>query len=205
MNNRNIQYNKDQQIEQRVAAILDSFYTSRNIQFERVKDKERQVKGIDLILTTKSGKTINIDEKCKYYGLQNNKILESYSFEINRKCRDGIRRNGWFIDNAMMTDFYCYIFPQFEDPNDFSSRIKQPLKVELFSKKDIYEIIQAETTLAKIEQEANYMAMTTQRISRFKNFILYKTPAYKLSEEPINLLLSREIISKTKNFKLFYT
>jgi len=35
-----------------------------------VADKKRQVKGIDLILFGKSGKSIKIDEKAKYKGLQ---------------------------------------------------------------------------------------------------------------------------------------
>ena len=192
----------DSEIERCTSQLLDEYYTKRGIQFERVTDKQRQVKGIDVILTTKSGKSINVDEKAKYKGLQEEGAqLKSYSFEISRRCTDGEYRIGWFVSKESKTDYYCYAFPKLD--SKFTC-IKPNMQVDMFSKKDIIEIIQQETTLEHVEQVAAQMAMTNARLEKFTNFVLYKTPSYKLPEEPINILIAREYIENTPHFRRFY-
>ena len=194
------QRQKDCSIEQKTSKLLDQYYTKNGIKFERVTDKARQVKGIDLILFGKSGKSIKIDEKAKYRGLQSEGAqLKSYSFEVSRLCADGKRRDGWFIDKNIETDFYCYAFPKLDGDS-----IKPKMQVDLFSKKDIIAIIEKETTLSYIEQAAFMMSIRGTRLLPFKNFALYKTPANKLPEEPINIVMSRELIEKTPHFRRFY-
>lgn len=193
----------DQMVEQRVAQRLDRYYTDHGIKFERVNDA-RQFKGIDIILFTPKG-NINIDEKAKYRGLQTEDAkFNSYSFEVSRICRDGIRRNGWFMDYKSETDYYCYSFPKFEQPEDFTSAIKPDMEVVMINKKSIVDIIEQETSLGMIEQFAQRMADEDIKMDEFNNFVLYKTPSYKLPEEPINILMKPEIIASTKNFRRFY-
>lgn len=187
-------------VEQLAAKSIDEYYTKLGIKFERVTDKCRQVKGIDIILLAKSGKRINIDEKAKYKGLQEEGAqLNSYSFEVTRLCADGKRRIGWFIDKRNETDYYCYLFPKLDGQN-----IKPNMQVDMFSKKDIISIVEQETTLDYIEQAAYMMDVKGTKLTKFKNFALYKTPYYKLPEEPINIVMSRELIEKTPHFKRFY-
>ena len=194
------QRQKDCSVEQKTSKILDQYYTKQGIKFERVTDKERQIKGIDLILFGKSGKSIKIDEKAKYRGLQKEGAqLNSYSFEVTRLCSDGVRRDGWFIDKKIETDYYCYAFPKLDNGS-----IKPKMQVDLFSKKDIIAIIEKETTLSYIEQAAHMMDVKGTRLIPFKNFALYRTPAAKLPEEPINIVMSRELIEKTPHFRRFY-
>lgn len=196
------QRQQDCSVEQMTSELIDQYYTNHGIKFERVSDKERQIKGIDLILFSKSGRSIKIDEKAKYRGLQKEGAqLNSYSFEVTRLCADGKRRNGWFIDKNNETDFYCYAFPKLDESYSY---IKPRMKVELFSKKDIVAIIEQETTLDYIEQVALMMDIKGTKLTKFKNFALYRTPAYKLPEEPINIVMSRELIEKTPHFKHFY-
>ena len=130
--------------------------------------------------------------------------MNSYSFEVSRLCKDGNYHNGWFIDPKNETDYYCYAFPKFENPEDVNSSIKSKMQVELFSKKDIIKIVEQETTLDYIEQTAYMMSIKDTRIVKFKNFVLYKTPSYKLPESPINILLARELVTNTPHFKRFY-
>lgn len=194
------QRQQDCLVEQQTSKVLDQYYTNHGIKFERVTDKERQIKGIDLILFGKSGKSIKIDEKAKYKGLQKEGAqLPSYSFEVTRLCADGNRRIGWFINKKIETDFYCYAFPKLDN-----GTIKPKMQVDLFSKKDIIAIIEQETTLDYIEQAALMMDIKGTKLVKFKNFALYKTPAYRLPEEPINIVMSRELIEKTPHFRRFY-
>lgn len=118
---------------------------------------------------------------------------------MTRLCADGKRRNGWFIDKKIETDYYCYAFPKLDGEN-----IKPKMQVDLFSKKDIIAIIEQETTLDYIEQVAHMMDVNGTKLTKFKNFALYRTPSYKLPEEPINIIMSRELIEKTPHFKRFY-
>jgi len=125
--------------------------------------------------------------------------LPSYSFEVSRLCADGKRRIGWFIDKKIETDFYCYAFPKLDN-----GTIKPKMQVDLFSKKDIIAIIEQETTLGYIEQAAFMMDVKGTKLVKFKNFALYRTPTYRLPEEPINIVMSRELIEKTPHFRRFY-
>lgn len=125
--------------------------------------------------------------------------MNSYSFEVTRLCADGKRRIGWFIDSKIETDYYCYTFPKID-----GSTIKPKMQVDLFSKKDIIKIIEQETTLDYIEQAAHMMEVKGTLLTKFNNFALYKTPSYKLPEEPINIVMSRELIEKTPHFRRFY-
>ena len=194
------QRQQDCSVEQMASKVLDQYYTRQGIRFERVTDKERQIKGIDLILFSKSGRSIKIDEKAKYRGLQTEGAqLNSYSFEVTRLCADMKRRIGWFVDKKIETDYYCYVFPKL-----YNGNIKKNMQVDLFSKKDIIAIIQQETTLDYIEQVAHMMDVKGTKLTKFKNFALYRTPAYKLPEEPINIVMSRELIEKTPHFIRFY-
>ena len=191
-------------VETAAAKRIDSFYAARGVRFERVKDRARQFKGIDIILFGKN-RQIKIDEKAKYRGLQEDGAkLKSYSFEVSRLCKDGEYHNGWFIDPDIETDYYCYIFPKLNDSENAMNGLKPNMQMELFSKQDIVDLITKETTLSYIEQVAHLMSVKDTRIVKFKNFVLYKTPAYKLPESPINILISSEVIESTPHFKRFY-
>lgn len=130
--------------------------------------------------------------------------MKSYSFEVSRLCKDGEYHNGWFIDPDIETDYYCYIFPKLNDSENAMNGLKPNMQMELFSKQDIVDLITKETTLSYIEQVAHLMSVKDTRIVKFKNFVLYKTPAYKLPESPINILISNEVIESTPHFKRFY-
>ena len=191
-------------VETAAAKRIDSFYAARGVRFERVKDRARQFKGIDIILFGKN-RQIKIDEKAKYRGLQEDGAkLKSYSFEVSRLCKDGEYRNGWFIDSNIETDYYCYIFPKLKDSENATHGLKPKMQMELFSKQDIVDLITKETTLSYIEQVAHLMSVKDTRLVKFNNFVLYKTPAYKLPESPINILISSEVIESTPHFKRFY-
>ena len=72
-------------------------------------DRERQFRGVDYVIWTKDGRAVNVDVKAKFHDLQDGKQFPStVSFEIDRTCRDGERRVGWFADPRSLTELYIY-------------------------------------------------------------------------------------------------
>lgn len=195
MTNREI----DIMVEKKVSKLLDNYYIRNNIPFKRVTDFHQQIQGIDIILY-KNNKEIYIDEKAKFRGIQD-KELQNYSFEVSRLCRDNQRRIGWLLDNSMKTDYYCYIFPKFTNPNDYTSKIKNDMKIEFFAKNDILKIVKAETSIEEIIKTSNDMLKLNQKLVPFKNFALFISDSFQ--EKPCNILISRDKIRDTDHFKEF--
>jgi hypothetical protein len=196
-----MKYNRtrDVIVEKLVAQKIDEYYKNRGIKFERIVDRKMQYAGVDLILYGKNDKKFNIDEKAKYHNLENGEILKNYSFEVNRLCRDGIRRLGWLVNKNSSTDIYCYAFPKFDEDGN----IKEKMLVELFSKHEILNFIKNEISIETLIDISFDMADNDIRIHHFNNFILYKTPKNKLIEEPVNVLIKREILLNLKSYKSF--
>lgn len=93
-----------------VADFLDDyFYTPEGVLFERVSDMNLQMKGIDVIVTSPSGKKINIDEKAQLTKL--GCPTPSFSFELSY-LKNNLRKTGWFYDKNNLTDFYLLFYPK---------------------------------------------------------------------------------------------
>lgn len=50
----------------------------------------------------------NFDEKAKIRGCLNS-VYQYPSFELEMTSRGGTRREGWFVSDAISTDYYAYI------------------------------------------------------------------------------------------------
>lgn len=82
---------------------LDNYYRGKFkniVRIERVYDKERQLKGIDVVIHFLNGHSINIDEKIRR-GEWNDIVIEVYS-DKNKK------KKGWIFGKH--TDYICYYF-----------------------------------------------------------------------------------------------
>ena len=175
------------------------------MKFERVTDKARQIRGVDVVLKGKDGTLrVNVDEKAKYWNLQHGEELKNYSFEINRICRDGERRLGWFADSRNITDYYCFAFPKFEDPDDPRSPVKPGMRFEMFRKSDVIGMILKESSMQEITDRAWQMVAEDRSMVRFGGFVLWKTPFDEKPEAPVNLLIKKELVYAMPNFRALY-
>lgn len=83
--------------------LQQNYYPHMGDSFEVVKDRERQLKGIDVILN-KKGEEILIDEKStRYYGEDH---IPSYFFELSLLDEHFNRRVGWFNDPNKINTHY---------------------------------------------------------------------------------------------------
>ena len=149
------------------------------------------------------GRSLNFDEKAKWRRLQDGAPLKSYSFEVSRTCRDGVRRAGWFTDPRSLTDYYCWAFPLFVDPEDPEKGIRPDMRVELFAKRDVLALVEAEIPQGRLMTLADGMYAEDRQLLRFQRFALYKTPRERLQEEPVNVLIYRDVVAATPRFREF--
>ena len=80
-----------------------NYYPKMGNSFEVVKDKERQLKGIDVILN-RNGEEILIDEKSTRYWDKDH--IPSYFFELSLLDENFNRRVGWFNDTTKINTHY---------------------------------------------------------------------------------------------------
>lgn len=102
--------------EQKLARFMDKYFYSKlhgtngeKYFFERKRDWESQMKGIDICLSV-GDKEFLIDEKATLY--YSNAMIPTFAFEIN--SLQGNQDNlieGWFINDDLLTEYYMLIWP----------------------------------------------------------------------------------------------
>ena len=99
----------DSNVEREIAKFLDeNLYSNKELfkEFVRTDDKDEQIKGSDLILSTSDGKLdrVVVDEKVAARFANTN--LNSFALELSFIGRDGKRKCGWFTDSMKKTEYY---------------------------------------------------------------------------------------------------
>ena len=98
----------DEHCEKVMAQFLDEHFY-KNIGYtwrERVTDRERQVKGLDVILK-RDGKVYNIDEKA---AIRYTNGLNTFALELSFLNRKGNRVDGWLIDEKKVNDYFVFVW-----------------------------------------------------------------------------------------------
>lgn len=98
----------DEHCEKVMAQFLDEhFYKKIGYTWrERVTDRERQVKGLDVILK-REGKVYNIDEKA---AIRYTNGLNTFALELSFLNRKGNRVDGWLIDEKKVNDYFVFVW-----------------------------------------------------------------------------------------------
>lgn len=86
----------------------EGFYseiTQLGAQVEHVRDKARQLLGIDTIITKPNGEQVYVDEKAR-----EKKDKNTFGLEIwNNYGGKGNFTSGWFMDETKLTHWYCFL------------------------------------------------------------------------------------------------
>lgn len=98
----------DEHCEKVMAQFLDEhFYKKIGYTWrERVTDRERQVKGLDVILK-RDDKVYNIDEKA---AIRYTNGLNTFALELSFLNRKGNRVDGWLIDEKKVNDYFVFVW-----------------------------------------------------------------------------------------------
>ncbi|SDB20121.1 hypothetical protein SAMN03097699_0066 [Flavobacteriaceae bacterium MAR_2010_188] len=99
-------YKNDIRKEQILNQYLDRFYNDKGFEFNRISDKNLQLKGIDLLIHHDQ-KEFRIDEKAQLHYL--NKDLPTFTFELSYLNNQNELRKGWLLNSDKQTDYYFLV------------------------------------------------------------------------------------------------
>ena len=194
---------KDNIIERNVAKFMDEYFwkkiaQDKNVSFERVTEKRRQWRGQDVVIGN-----IIIDEKAKVMNCMN-EILKSPSFELQHISSTGTLVDGWFMKNTD-THIYAFIavFSSVKSAYDISFDNIEHLNVLLVNKSEVKKLVHQYDSEENIISAIDYLRDDYRNIYKFSHnmYCLKKSPQY--AEQPINLVLNRELLENIKTTKTF--
>lgn len=197
MNTTNNYRKTDEMLEHEVANWLDNHFYNRtkNVKVERVKDQERQCKGIDVLV----GNT-KVDEKLKIRGLLNS-VIEFPSFEITRIDRSGNYSEGWFVDSRNETEYYAFlsVFSTASSENQVKESNITKVIYLLVKKSEVSEaIMKSRRKLVEDAEELIYDQ--TEERKRYCSSAWLKI-SRQLREAPVNLVVKRSFLKSLPHTK----
>lgn len=195
---------------------LDKYvYTTDNgfTKVERVNDRERQVKGIDVILEYQ-GKQYLADEKAASDYINRERPLATFSLELAFVNRDNEIMDGWFMRDDLDNDMYVFVWIDKADMHPISADKPDIMvldsvdavktgDVAFVSKSAIHNYLESlgwtddklRMKCDKIIESDGYEYMG----NAWKNGCKFSYST-QLVEQPVNVLITREKIIELSKF-----
>jgi len=202
----------DSIVEREIAKFLDEkLYSNKALfkEFARTDDKEEQISGSDVVLSTSDGVLYRkvVDEKvaARYANMG----LNTFSLELSFIGKNGNRRSGWFIDNTKKTEYYLLGWivradiPKKDDGSDrydtntINQRNIKELDWALVSRQRIMDFLESKGwTLDKLAlQDKKIRENGKVKTKEFIDDVSFRySDAYV--EKPINILLKKDTFMK---------
>lgn len=186
-----------------VSDFLDKYYYDPMCA-ERCHDKDRQIKGIDVVLS--KGDVIgNVDEKAMTNYVNRN--VDTFAFELEYTDRSGTKRNGWLIDKDTLTDYYMLIWvvattenlQSWEDIIMLDCIMIPRASVVGFLTFKTYDYIGLKLLCDKIKNEP---VSFNKRYYRPTDQDFYFVYSHTLKERPVNVVFYKSLI-KSLSIKEF--
>jgi hypothetical protein len=177
---------EDVSLSDQIYNFLDyTFYKTETSNFERVVDKDRQVKGIDVIFTY-NGKEYKADEKAavRY------RNLTTYALELSFINRRNEVQEGWLVRDDLENDSYVFVWV---DKNQFTG--KESVTLAVVTKDKLKNHLESlGWSIANLKKKMSYIR--DGKITNMGNLLTYGckfTFSEKYVEKPINILLPRDV------------
>lgn len=190
---------RDMKVERELAKFMDShlYNDGRFSKHERTDDRDSQLAGSDIILSIPSLglSDIIVDEKGMTQYMT--RPLPTFSLELSF-MRYEEQITGWFVDDEKTTQYYLMIWPKATvdwnaSENDFIEA--EYMLVPKKSLRDYFENegLSKEALIAKSNEIRR--AGVTGQIDKVegKEYWFFLTPKDKLPEQPINLIVRKNI------------
>ena len=187
---------------------------------EIVKDRDRQLKGIDLVcdiprIFPKSffkKKDRNVDIKSIA------KVIPTFSFEISGNASS--KQVGWLCNDALATDYYLIVYHQIEDESMSYKINKQKMTIDniiytkalLIKKEKLINLLKEElheVSIEKIVEDIRNQSEDKKGIRRYiidnsgklkekgsEDTKFYFTVSNQLREKPVNVIIKRQFLEK---------
>ena len=194
-----------------VNEFLDDYFYSR--EFDKAKwvvDKEGQLKGIDVYLTSEKYGLDNAKVDIKSAVKYSNRYLSTFSLELSFIGYRGDERTGWFLNDNLETEYYLFLYPRsqkyytdmiFKDDIDYIDYylVKKEDLVKFFQSRgyDKERLMEVSDEMRKEFAESGKDKII--RDSGSENF--HFTLSGKLAEQPVNAVVKRQVYEKYATIK----
>lgn len=193
-----------------ISPFLDeNFYSQMVAQYgvicSRVHDKERQYKGIDVEILARADQAY-VDEKVKIDNINN--PPSAISFELS-SVQGGVRRDGWFIGNAIETTHYLIggVFSKNTDKRTLEKSDIDYISATMVAKHELKSWLSSfgvtdeylRTIDADLREHPEKYRVRQDERKTFRVFIgktdkVWLTYSAWLSESPINLVVPKAVL-----------
>lgn len=171
--------------------------------FERITDKQYQVKGVDVVINYKD-RQVYVDEKAAVKYLK----LKTFALELSFLNRFGKLQTGWFLDKKKINDYYLFVWINelTGDKIEDISSIKE-VDVALVKKEKLYNHLETlGWTLDKLKvKDKQIREHCNVNMGDIKKYGCKFSYSEQLKEKPINILLPKtsyiELADVYKNIK----
>lgn len=195
--------------EDLLSRYLDTIYAKKKIEFKRITNLEKQLQGIDLIITVNE-RTYLIDEKAQLHYL--NADLPTFTFELSY-LKDTISKDGWLFDDSKLTNYYFLVTGIFlkegkhklKSCDDIESiKITSVNRTKLINHLASINLSKAKLLHYDYDCRANktYGKNYIPELNSKREGLIYFTE--QLDEEPINLQLRLSYLIKVGVAKRFH-
>lgn len=205
----NTMRSEDSRLEGIVNEFLDKYFLNTFDDVHWVKDKDTQVKGVDILLTSSTlglhDAQVDIKSAVKY----SDRYLGTYSLELSFIGRGYKERTGWFINDELDTEYYLLLYPRSQkhytdiktvddiDYVDYYLVKKEDLKKFFISRG--YDKERFLDVCAEMREELGDSNRKLTWDSDSENFHFSLT-GY-LAEKPINVVVKRQVYEKYATLK----
>ena len=193
----NARRSTDELQEKVIGQYLDKYYYSTfTTSISRNNDRETQIHGLDLTITSTTNNVYTIDEKAAVKWA--NKNLNTFAFEVDSLNKNGELYDGWFMTNTSeaLNDYWLLVWVDSAKTSNFKTIEEvQQVTVSLLKKQDIYDWMHKNHINGK---DLKNTAKNLRQNFNLDNYYTYTTIhglkvtiQPKVSEHAINILLPR--------------
>ena len=194
----------DMSASDELAAFLDSYFyepllaEGKFTSFKRIHDRDLQLKGVDVELST-ADLTVSIDEKAQLYYI--NKDLPTFAFEL-QFLNNGQPCTGWFLNETLLTNYYLLIWPKARVARAGSVRKDDFIELDalMVSRKKLHDFLAWNGLSRKVlEAEADLLRSHALEYDPEERKIrtalggayYYVSDPQRYAEAPINLVIGK--------------
>ena len=190
----------DMGAEQQLSKFLDTYFypwmkQDYKYDISRILDKEWQLKGVDVIVKTKS-RQIYVDEKAQLYYINEN--LPTFAFEINFMNKQGNLSQGWLFNNDLITEYYLLIWPYAKCKNlklikakDFTELDCLMIQREKIQKFLINKGWPSQRLYEEAQKLRSYNQYGKTKIKNETEFYFYYSNPKYYKEQPVNVIIRK--------------
>ena len=195
---------EDEKCADVVSKFLEKHFYNRVENYERVVDRERQLKGVDVMFIW-GGKQYICDEKAAIRYV--NKGLQTFAFELSFLGKGDKLIDGWLISEGKINNSFLCIWIDKADYDILEEvdDIKE-LEIALIDKQKLIDYLKSlGWTITKLHIKADRMRRNVKESqgdieTNGCRFVCSR----KLAEKPVNVLVSREKLKEIADYTDFF-